>query len=242
MLHNPIQHYTTLYNTTQPYTIMKKILTILALAISAMTMMAETLHIGNLYYEIIPIEGRYCAEVIPHRSYKKLKKLEIPESITYQGVTLPITIGNSAFNGCKSLASITISNSVISIGYDAFEGTAIYKEQSYWENGALCIDGCLIKASQYIPNTYTISDDIRVIADCAFSSCPSITSITIPNSVTSIGRGAFKECTYLQEIYFTGSMKQWEIITENWSKGYSTDTPVICTDGTILIDTDPYFY
>lgn len=220
---------------------MKKILTIIALAICSMTMMAEDiLHIDKLYYEITAIEGGYAAKIVPHRSYKRLKSIEIPKSITYQGVTLPITIGNSAFSGCKSLASITIPNSVISIGYNAFDGTAIYNNPANWQNGALCIDGCLIKASEYIPYEYAISDDVRVIANRAFSDCFAITSITIP-SVTSIGQGAFNGCDSLREIYFIGTLEQWRMITKDWYDGIA-NTDVICTDGTTRIDKNQYIY
>ena len=47
-------------------TTMKKTLTIIALAISAITMMAQdTLHIGDLYYEMIPDEaGYYSLKVV----------------------------------------------------------------------------------------------------------------------------------------------------------------------------------
>ena len=45
----------------------------------------------------------------------------IPESVTYNGTTYPVTnINGSAFRDCSGLTSITIPNSVTSIGSDAF--------------------------------------------------------------------------------------------------------------------------
>ena len=48
--------------------------------------------------------------------------LTIPESVTYGGISFPVTlIGGSAFSDCSGLTSVTIGNSVTSIGKYAFE-------------------------------------------------------------------------------------------------------------------------
>ena len=55
----------------------------------------------------------------------------IPETVTYNGTTYSVTsIGGSAFRDCSSLTSVTIPNSVTSIGYGAFLGTSIYNSTS----------------------------------------------------------------------------------------------------------------
>ena len=49
--------------------------------------------------------------------------LTIPESVTYGGISYPVTsIGGGAFFGCSGLMSVTIGNSVTSIGNYAFDG------------------------------------------------------------------------------------------------------------------------
>ena len=52
---------------------------------------------------------------------------------------------------------------------------------------------------------YTLSDP-EVIGEQAFINCSSLTSITIPNSVTSIGRGAFSDCSSLTSITIPNSV------------------------------------
>lgn len=192
---------------------MKKILTIIALAICTMTMMAQDLHVGDLYYNIIPIEGGYAAKIVPHSSYLELTSVTIPEHITYQGVDLPIIIGDGAFKYCEKLADVYIPNTVIGIMKDAFNGTALYNDPANWENGALCIDSCLIKASKYIPEEYTINDGVRLIADYAFKGC-SLLSVTIPASVTHIGDYAFEDLEG-NILWFSGTKKQWSKVHKN---------------------------
>ena len=75
-----------------------------------------------------------------------------------------------SFRSCISLASVTIPNSVTSIGEYAFYN-------------------CISLASVTIPNSVTS------IGESAFCYCKSLTSVTIGNGVTSIGRDAFSGCT-----------------------------------------------
>ena len=150
-----------------------------------------------------------------------LTSITIPNSVTSIGryafldcsSLTSVTIGNSvtsigdwAFYGCSSLTSITIPNSVKSIGRDAFSGTGIYNNESNWENDVLYISNCLIEAKTKISGSYTIKDNTRLLAESAFYGCTSLTSVTIPNSITSIEYETFQDCSSLTSVTIPNSV------------------------------------
>ena len=55
----------------------------------------------------------------------------------------------------------------------------------------------------------TIPDSITSIGAYAFSGCTGLTSITIPNSVTSIVTYAFYGCKGLKSVYYDGDIAKW---------------------------------
>ncbi|MDE6585286.1 MAG: leucine-rich repeat domain-containing protein [Clostridia bacterium] len=146
-------------------------------------------------------------------------ELEVPDGAT--------SIGMYTFRDCSSLTSVTISNSVTYIAPGAFQNCSALTSITlpFVGNG---VDkqhfGCIFGASDYNKNSafvpeslktvvitggyiymsafygcskltsITIPDDLSSIGSYAFSGCSSLKGITIPNSVTSIGNNAFEYC------------------------------------------------
>ena len=99
----------------------------------------------------------------------------LPSSITYNGNSYVVTsIGYGAFNW-TNMTSITIPNTITSIGAYAFQ------------------------SCRYL-ETFAIPASVTSIGDGAFDSCRSLTSITVPNSVTSIGKSVFNGCSSMTSI------------------------------------------
>jgi hypothetical protein len=146
---------------------------------------------------------------------KGLMELTIPNSVT--------SIGRSAFYGCSGLTALTIPNSVTEIGWSAFSGCTGLKD-IVLEDGTATLsfpvssnsdkvfENCPVESvylgrnisSYYSPfgnkttlTSLTIGNSVTSIGYEAFSGCSGLTELTIPNSVTSIGNSVFSGCTGL---------------------------------------------
>ncbi|MBR4154991.1 MAG: leucine-rich repeat domain-containing protein [Paludibacteraceae bacterium] len=157
--------------------------------------------INNL---VIP-EGIDSIKDYTFYNYSSLTSITIPNSVTYIGdyafkscssltsITIPdgvTTIEDGAFSGCSSLTSVTIGNSVTSISYDAFY--VCKKLISVFWNAVRCED---ISGSNLFYDTsittIIFGDSVKHIPGRLCGMCKKLTTITIPNSVTSIGTLAF---------------------------------------------------
>lgn len=159
-----------------------------------------------------------------------LKNIRIPNSVTQ--------IGDRVFAECGSLQSINIPNSVTQIGKNAFSRCkalqSIHIPNSVTQIGNMAFFDCLSLQSINIPNS------VRYIGINPFCNCPQLrltsdnphfkvinrllvssggtlisslssdAHITIPNSVTHIGNGAFYEHFALQTITIPSSVTHIE--------------------------------
>lgn len=128
-------------------------------------------------------------------------KITIPHKIEKYQV---VGIGVWAFDGCSSLQSIVIPDSVTEIGEKAFYRCdslqSISIPDSVTEIGKCAFFECFSLQSILIP------DSVTKIGEWAFVDCDSLQSIVIPDSVTEIGEGTFHGCSNLQSIVIPDSI------------------------------------
>ena len=140
--------------------------------------------IPNSVTSILPWAFQECSS---------LTSITIPNSVT--------SIGALAFDNCSSLTSITIPNSVTSIGERAFDNCSSLTSIQW--NAKNCSDLKYYGSGNPFDNignqitSFTFGDSVQHIPTYLCSRMKNLTSITIPNSVTSIGVGAFLYCPKL---------------------------------------------
>lgn len=137
--------------------------------------------------------------------FGQLEKASIPniEDATSieigEGVT---SIKFIAFANCTNLSSVTIPDTVTSIGSYAFTRTSIT---------SLTIPSSVTSISEDMivgnsVQTLIVEHGLQSIADYAFQAATNLVNVSLPDSVTSIGEGAFYECTSLPAITIPSSV------------------------------------
>ena len=127
--------------------------------------------------------------------------LVIPSSVTYNGVTYPVTgIGDYAFQRCTSLNSVTLPSTITFVAHDAFfcaGVTSVTLNEGLTAIGQSAFYGCSKLTSIEIPSTVT---DIATSDNGyggVFEACTSLTSVTLPATTTAIPKSMFSGCTKL---------------------------------------------
>ncbi|MGN0477033.1 MAG: leucine-rich repeat protein, partial [Ruminococcus sp.] len=127
------------------------------------------------------------------------------------------SIGESAFWGCTSLASVKVSVSVSSVGKSVFYGcTSLIKIEVDENNQTYSsLNGDLYNKSQTMliqyavgkkDKSFIIPSNVTSVGEYAFSGCTSLTGVTIPNSVTDIGKRTFYDCKSLTGVTIPNSI------------------------------------
>ncbi len=168
------------------------------------------------YYEGKPVLA------IAENAFKnsKITSVSIPSTVTY--------IGDYAFAG-SNLSSITIPENVSYIGKGVFYDCSLMSSVQY--NAIDCESGWMYSANPwqsptvepifeycYITNI-EIGSSVKTIPAYLFTSCSSVKTITIPESIEVINYGAFLDCTKLNTVNYN-AIKAKAVCQTKSSQGY----------------------
>ena len=161
--------------------------------LSSVTSIGNDAFTGTPWYKNQPNGVVYAGKVL----YKY--KGTMPEGTKISVKEGTLGIAERAFSDCSGLKSVTIPNSVTSVGKDAFQNTPWFDNQP---DGVVYAGKVLYKYKGIMPEGTKISikEGTLGITGWAFSDCSGLTSVTFPNSVTSIGEWAFYNCSGLTSV------------------------------------------
>ena len=123
-----------------------------------------------------------------------LTNITLPASIT--------TIRDNAFNGCSGISSITIPRGVTSIASSAFANCSALTTVVW--NAKNCSDASSMMYAPFYKiksiTSFTFGSEVEKIPAYLCYGMEKLTNITLPNSVTTIGGGAFQFCNNISAI------------------------------------------
>lgn len=138
-----------------------------------------------------------------------------------------ISIGESAFDGCGSFTgSLKISDGVTIIGARAFYDCSGFTGDLLIPKSVTSIgDSAFGECSSFAGNL-VISEGTTSIGESAFSGCNDFTKVVLPMSINTIGSYAFRSFSKLTDVYYAGSLEDWEQISIGYANSYLTNATI----------------
>ena len=148
-----------------------------------------------------------------------------------------VSIGQMSFYNCYSLKNIYINENLSFVAPYGFYNAPI---SNVYYSGTVS-DWCQISFGNYLSNPLNnagalyfnnelatdliIPNGVSSINELSFYKCTSIVSVTLPQSVKTIGASAFANCSNISNVYFNGTIDEWLKISfaDYWSNPLSNE-------------------
>lgn len=124
-------------------------------------------------------------------AWSRITSVHIPEGVT--------TIGDYAFDHCYYIDDLQLPNTLVSIGYSAFNGAYAGLDELVLPNSLVSLGGYAFACCSGV-TAIRFGSGLETIGDHAFFSCSGLTELDLPRSLLTIGDGAFMGCTGLTSV------------------------------------------
>ena len=129
-------------------------------------------YVGEMIADGITYRINEKKEAMVAAAETSLTEANIPSAVEFEGNQYAVTkINDKAFSDNTNLTAVTLPESVVTLGSDAFSGCQSLK-------------------------TIKIPSKVTAIPDRCFVSCSSLENVTIPEGVTTLGLYAFSNCRF----------------------------------------------
>lgn len=182
----------------------------------------------SIYYNFLSFSD-HTVEVSKHPKGFYHDDVVVPSQVKFGSSTWTVVqVGDNAFQLCASLTSVTLPETITSIGVRAFQycplssitipnavttiGTSAFQDCYNLESLMLPASLTSVPASMCYNSpqlqSVTIPDGVTSIGDYAFYKCSALKTASIPNGVTSIGEYAFYGCSQLSGVTLPESLTE----------------------------------
>ncbi len=222
---------------------------------------------GDTVYSSAPWAGLEITDIALDEGITRIGNCAFLDCRTiFAPLSLPSTlqeIGDAAFSGCYGLyGELELPESINAIGACAFQGCegltgALNLPSGISYIGSAVFNGCsgltgtisIPKNVQYIGDwafrdcigftgKLVVPSNVIVIDEYAFAGCAGIEQAEIPADLQLIGEGAFEDCASLADVYYAGSLNQWNQISIGANNAPLLNATLHCT-GSDDIDRSP---
>lgn len=214
---------------------------------------------GDTVYSSAPWAGLEITDIALDEGITRIGNCAFLDCRTiFAPLSLPSTlqeIGDAAFSGCYGLyGELYLPESINAIGAYAFQGCegltgALNLPSGISYIGSAVFNGCsgltgtisIPKNVQYIGDwafrdcigftgKLVVPSNVVVIDEYAFAGCAGIEQAEIPADLQLIGEGAFEDCASLADVYYAGSLNQWNQISIGANNAPLLNATLHCTD------------